>query len=390
MIRHFSLITFLLVVLISCSRKNNVIIRGKIENATGQTVYIEELRLRKNRILDSCVLKNSGRLRFNMDIKIPGYYQLRLSEGQLLTLILSPGERIDLYSDFPRFYDAKIIKGSPNTTRVNQLHDSLRVVIKKLSVLRDNYIDISEGEDPSQIELDSINKAYTELRENYKKYTVRFILEDLQSLANIAALYQEYEKEDYVLYSNRDLQFFKLVSDTLSKYYPRVRYVKILKDNYKSFFNEYQHARLMKMAKPVETIIPDLTLPDPTGTERSLKSLTGKIVLLSFWSVKQAESIQHVVELQKLYKKFKNKGFEIYQVSIDKSLSEWQKAVKFEEIPWISVCDTAFPNSQTRLLYNVNAIPLNYLINREQSEILARNISAVDLDQTLINLINQN
>jgi hypothetical protein len=390
MIRRFSLIAFLFIILASCSRKNHVIIRGKIENAGDQKVYIEELRLHNNRILDSCVLKNSGKIRFNLDIKMPGYYQLRMSEGQSLTLILSPGERLNIYSDFQRFYDSKIIEGSPNSIQVNQMHDSLRFVIKKLNILRDSYIDISEGTNASQDKLDSISIAYTKLRENYKNYTVAFILGDLNSLANIAALYQEYEKDDYVLSSSRDLQFFKLVSDTLNKYYPRVRYVKTLKNNYKSFFNEYQHARLMNMATSVETAVPDLILPDPAGIERSLKSLKGKIVLLSFWSVKQSESIQHVVELQRVYKKFRHKGFEVYQVSIDNSLPDWRKAIKFEEISWISVCDTAFPNSQTKMSYNVNKVPLNYLINKDQTEILARNITAKELDQTLNKLINHN
>lgn len=390
MIRRICLLSLLLILLISCSRKNKTTIHGKIINAAGETVYIEELRLSKNRILDSCVLNNNGRLRFKLDVKIPGYFQMRFTDGKSLTLILFPGERFKLYSDFNRFYESKLLEGSPNTLRVNRLHDSLRVVIQQIDNISNSYFEIADEGDPSQHTLDSINQVYTDLRERYKKFTVGFILEDLRSLANIAALYQQYSQDDYVLYSNRDLQFFKLVSDTLNKYYPRVRYVKILKENYQSFFNEYQHARLMEMAKPVETIVPDLNLPDPTGINRSLKSLTGNVVLLSFWSVKQAESIQSVVDMQKVYKKYRSKRFEIYQVSIDKSLSDWRKAVKFEEIPWISVCDTAFPNSNTRLLYNVNTIPLNYLINKEQSEILARNLNADELDQTLNTLFHQN
>lgn len=383
-------LSLLFLVLISCSWQNRTIIQGKIENAGSQTVYIEELRMRNNRVLDSCQLNNHGRLRFRLDLKIPGYYQLRLSAGQTITLILSPGERVKIYSDFNRFYESKLLEGSPNTLRVNSLHDSLRTVIQQLTDLRITYAEIANGKDPSQQKLDSINQVYIDISSKYKKYTIGFILEDLQSLANIAALYQQYNKDDFVLYSNRDLQIFKLVSDTLSKYYPRVKYVKILKENYQLFFNDYQQARLMQMAKPVETVVPNLTLPDPKGIDQSLEMLKGKVVLLSFWSVKQPESIQNVIELQKVYKKFRQKNFEIYQVSIDKSLSDWRKAVTFEEIPWISVCDTAFPNSKTQLLYNVNTLPLNYLIDREQTSILARNLTAIELERILNTLLNQN
>lgn len=390
MIHRICYISFLFFALISCSQKDKALIRGKIENAKGQTVYIEELRLRKNKILDSCRLKNSGRLRFYIELKNPGYYQMRFTDGQTLTLVLSPGEHVSIYSDFERFYESKRIEGSLNTIRVNQLHDSLRYTSKHLTYLSNRYNELSSSVNASQQMLDSIGQVYNDLRDMHKKYTVGFILEDLRSLANIAALYQQYNQDDFVLYTNRDLQYFKLVSDTLTKYFPRVRYVKILKENYRSFFNDYQHARLMQLAEPVETVVPNLILPDPEGNDQSLESLQGKIVLLSFWSVKQAKSIQNTIELQKVYQKYKQNGFEIYQVSIDKSISDWQKSVVFEEIPWISVCDTAFPNSNTRLFYNVNTLPLNYLIDREQSEILARNLSAFELDKTLQSILNKN
>lgn len=383
-------ISLLILILASCSKEDKAIVSGKIKNASGQTIYIEELRLRKNRIIDSCQLKKSGKLRFNLDLNYPGYYQIRLSQGQTLTLILSPGERFSIKADMNRFYESKILEGSSNTIRVNTLHDSLRASIKRINQLRNDYATLDEMTSISQQRLDSLTQEYNDFRNKYKKFTIGFILQDLKSLANIAALYQEYGEDDFVLYTNRDLQFFKLVSDTLNKYYPRVRYVKILKENYRSFFNDYQHARLMSMATPLETVVPELYLPDRNNKLQSLKSLKGNIVVLFFWSPKQAESVQHVVELQRVYKKYNNKGFEIYQVSIDKSIDDWKKTLDFEEIKWISVCDTAFPNSKTQQLYNVNTIPLNYLINKEQSEILARNLTADKLDERLQSLLNQN
>jgi len=390
MIQRLLLISLLFITLVSCSRKEGVRVQGEIENASGQTAYFEELRLSKNKILDSCELKNNGRFRFRTELKLPGYYQARFTDGQTITLILFPGEKVKIHTDFNNFYESLVMEGSPNSIRVKELHDSLRIVIKQLNALQKTYSGLLEEQVHDGEKLDSINQVYSELRNNYKKYTVGFILKDLRSLANIAALYQQFNEDDYVLYSNRDLQFFKLVSDTLYKYYPRVRYVKILRENYQSFFNEYQHSRLMSMVKPDELLIPDLNLPDTRGINRSLRSLKGRVVLLAFWSFKQPESIQNVVNMQKVYKKFKNRGFEIYQVSIDDSMDNWRKAVAFEDIPWISVCDTAFPESKTRMLYNINTIPLNYLINSDQSEILAKDLTANELDQTLQTLFQQN
>jgi hypothetical protein len=152
----------------------------------------------------------------------------------------------------------------------------------------------------------------------------------------------------------------------------------------------YQQRKILESVGEIEErALPDLILPDRKGEMVALSSLKGKVVLLTFWSVNQRESIANVVELKKVYKKFRNEEFEVYQVSIDKSLSRWIDALNFEEVPWISVVDTAFPQSTTRFLFSVNELPLNYLINNDQSEILAKNISPVSLDRVLSDLFKK-
>jgi hypothetical protein len=214
-------------------------------------------------------------------------------------------------------------------------------------------------------------------------------LDNLQSLASIGALYQEYAPGDFVLNSNRDLQFFKLVSDTLNHYYPKVRYVKILKDNYQVMLSELNKKRILQSSPPPEATIPNLVLPGPNGKKISLLSMNERYVLLSFWSVNQEESIRNVLSLKEIYPRYRNRGFEVYQVALEKSIEKWKNALVFEEIEWVSVCDTGFPNSTTRYVYNVNSVPMNYLIDMEKQEILNKNISPPDLAKTLDYLLLQ-
>jgi hypothetical protein len=42
------------------------------------------------------------------------------------------------------------------------------------------------------------------------------------------------------------------------------------------------------------------------------------------------------------------------------------------------------------MFYNVNTIPMNYLINSEQSEILAKNLSPEMLDRALSGVLKTN
>ncbi|MBA7556218.1 Thiol-disulfide oxidoreductase ResA [subsurface metagenome] len=380
------LIALFLLGFFSCSKQEKAVIVGKIKNADGEISYLEELRITTKRTIDSAILGRNGDFRYRISLSEPGYYLLTVGDNKTLTLILSPGEKVRINAELLDFYNSKIIYGSDNTKRVNELHDSLRSTIFLLNNLRKEYLELEQSEDKTSKKQDSLSTLFVEIRNMYHKYSIQFILEDFSSLANIAALYQEYASGDYVFKSQYDIQFFKLVSDTLTKHYPKVRQVKVLNENYHDMMTVYHKERILKLAGSEVKDLPDLLLPDPTGKIISLSSLRGKTVLLAFWSVNQQESIENVIDLKKVYKKYHNKGFEIYQVSVDKSLPKWCRSIAFEGITWVSVCDTAFPGSQTRSLFNVNALPMNYLINNDQTEILAKNLSPADLDQTLSTL----
>ena len=382
-------VLFILISLSACSRKEKAVIVGNLQNADGTTCTLEELRITSVRTIDSVNIKRNGNFRYMVSLKEPGYYQLNFEGGKTLTLILSPDERMKFTADLNDFYKSKSIVGSVNTERVNVLHDSLRNTIQTLQAISKRY-EVLQNEDGSdKTEMDSLANLYNKIQLDYHKYTIRFILEDFSSLANIAALYQEYSPGEYVFTTQYDMQFFKLVSDTLSKYYPKVRQVKVLNNNYNAMISVYQKQKLLQMANVKETGLPDLLLPDQRGKMISLSSLNGKTVLLNFWSVNQLESVKYVVELKKIYEKYHKMGFEIYQVSIDKTIPRWKKALEFEELAWINVIDTAFPVSSTYTLFNVKELPMNYLINAEQSDIIGKNISPAALDRTLSNLFNK-
>jgi hypothetical protein len=371
-------------------KQNRVSVSGHIDNAPkDEMTYLEEVRISSNRIIDSTRIRKNGTFSYRKEIKNPGFYQLRLRGGKLLTLILSPGENLKITADFDDFYNSKTITGSPNTERVNVLHDSLRIVILELNKLRALYSGLSDSI-PDYKEIgDSLSSRFIDLKSKHHKYSVKFILEDLRSLPNIAALYQEYAPDEYVFHNNRDIQYFKLVSDTLQKYYPDVRHVRAVRNNYRTFISSYNTQRIMKSTEVISYTVPDLDLPSTTGKNVKLSSLKGKYVLLSFWSINQDESVRNMLEFKSVYNKLDKNKFEIYQVSLDNSFENFRKRVFFEEIDWISVCDTAFPASSTQSLYNITTVPMNYLLNLEQNEILVKNISPENLETTLNYLLTR-
>lgn len=384
------IISLVLLFIISCTPDDSALVKLKIKNSFGETATLSLMRLTGNRELEVNKMSRLGTARFKIPMHYEGYYQLHFDNGVSMVLVLAPGDRVSISADMDSYHETREILGSPLTQRVASLHDTLRIRKKELNAIELAYSSADTLSEIYSNQRDSLAQEYLNVRNAHRKFTQIFILEDLKSLANIAALYQEFDENQYVLNTAHDIQFFKLVSDTLSKYYPRVVYVKNLKNNYTALFSEYQRSRLMKMATPIEEDIPNLILPGVGNRKKILSSLKGKSVLISFWSIRNPESRKNIVELQKVYKKYAPKGFEIYQVSIDKSIAEWEKAIAFEEIPWVSVIDTAFPNSRTQMFYNVNSIPMNYLVNAEQTEIIAKNVSPEMLDKVLPEVLKRN
>jgi hypothetical protein len=87
-------------------------------------------------------------------------------------------------------------------------------------------------------------------------------------------------------------------------------------------------------------------------------------------------------ELIEIYRKYKSKGFEIYQVSLDVDREPWLAAIESIGMPWINVCELNPNGSSVIGLYNVTRIPANYLISRDHS-IAGKNLFGAQLEKKL-------
>ncbi len=123
----------------------------------------------------------------------------------------------------------------------------------------------------------------------------------------------------------------------------------------------------------------DLTLKNKKGEEVSLSSvIDGKYALIDFWASWCNPCRRENPTLVKAYEKYKEKGFEIYAISLDKGEEEWLKAVEEDGITWTTVIDTEAFNSEPAMMYSVRYIPHNFLINNE-GEILAIDLRGEEL-----------
>lgn len=367
-------------IVLSCDNQSSVI-KGKIKGSKGKMLYFEQVDLSKVKPLDSVKLNSAGRFRFSTRVKIPDFYQLKL-DNQLISLLVKKGDKININADGQDIMNSLRIDGSFDSENLAKLNRYLAETRKQLDSVTVLYNNASADSSRQQL-----YDKYMSILETHRKYSIAYLLTYTNSLTSIYALYQQIYPDFYVFYKTTDLQFFRILSDSLGKYYPKSKHVIALRKNTNAMLNNYHAQLLLRKSNVVETSLPMVELADINGKLRKLSSFKGKYVLLSFWASWDEASIDQNLRLKEIYKKFRNRNFEIFQVSFDNSPEAWKRAVRFDELPWVSVIDTTFPNSRIAMSYNVRQLPTNYLIDKDNMTIIDKNLDPVQLYDKLLVLL---
>jgi thiol-disulfide isomerase/thioredoxin len=101
------------------------------------------------------------------------------------------------------------------------------------------------------------------------------------------------------------------------------------------------------------------------GQEIDLDKLKGKVVLVDFWATWCPPCRRELPNIQAMYEKYHEQGFEVIGVSVDQKKEELQKFLKEAKLPWPTIYDHgAAPGQQLQERYGVLFIPETFLVDR--------------------------
>ena len=132
---------------------------------------------------------------------------------------------------------------------------------------------------------------------------------------------------------------------------------------------------------------PEIVVNDPDGNQISLSSLRGKVVLIDFWASWCRPCRMENPNVVKVYQKYKDKGFEVFGVSLDKGKPEWVEAIKLDGLTWKHGSELAFWNSSFVKTYNIDGIPKTVLVDKN-GIIIAKDLRGPQLEQKLAEVLN--
>ncbi len=385
--RFIVIITTLSTIAFTGCLKNSAEISGKLfEPEKGSYIYIDELRSNDLAAIDSAVIKEDGTFGLKVKVKETAFFLLRINEGNFLTMLVAPGEKVKIEARHDSLNIPISVRGSEGTQLMVDYNRKLQQTIDKLNNLNTIYVQNKDTANlPRVIEsLDSLARTFLS---EINSYTRNYVDNNLNSLVSLYALYQQVAPSVYILDPENDFRYFQKVDSSLSKLYPEYEPVKALGSQVQEYLSVKGPESPSAAGAAAEAVIaPDISLPTPDGDTIKLSSTRGSFVLLDFWAAWCGPCRMENPNLVQAYNKYHSKGFQIYQVSLDKTKEAWIKGINDDKLGrWIHVSDVKYWQSEVVPLYKIDKIPTNYLLDRE-GRIIATDLRGENLQAKLAEL----
>ncbi len=385
--RNLAFLLFMIPFLTACHNRghndqsDSFSLSGSLRQASNIDLHFQELTT--NELIPVGVIKtdSSGAFFYENHIDDAGFFLLRIDDVNYLTLLIKPGDEIIISGDARNLLLDHRVKGSRGSMLLSKLNRKLAESYYLVDSIAD--IRIAEHEGHATITLrDQLEALYNQVFEEQQQFVKHFIKKYPRSLASIIALYQHFGNQ-MLLNEQEHFDYFVSLSKSLSEVYPTNKHVMDLNRRVARHQRALDRRNLVGGNLDKGSKAPEIILPDTSGLMTTLSSLRGNYVLIDFWAAWCPPCREINSQLRDIYDQYRDYGFEIYGISLDRTRDQWIQGIHEDEIDWIQVSDLRFWNSPVVSLYNIQGIPYAVLICPD-GKILQKGITAPELREFLV------
>ena len=366
----------------SCN-DNKFTVEGQISNAKDSILYFENVGIESVNVLDSVKLGDSGNFSFSENAtKAPEFYRLRIAD-QIINICIDSTETVNVKGEYPGMASNYTISGSENCEKIKEL------TLKQMD-LQNRAIAIQKN---TALGVDVANDSILKILADYKQDVKNnYIYKEPMKAYSYFALFQTLG--NWLIFNPRtdkeDIKAFAAVATSWDTYYPHAERGQNLHNiaiegmkNQRIIAAKNQEFEI-EASKVSESGVLDIALTDNNGNERHLTDLKGQVVILDFHIFALEDSPARIIRMRELYNKYHAQGLEIYQVSLDSDEHFWKQQTA--ALPWISVRDRDGIESQRLIMYNVQAVPDFFIIDRGNN-LVKRAAQIKDLEEEIKKLL---
>lgn len=341
-----------------------VTVKGKVNFPQTGQIMIMEIKDGAFGKQDTITLKSNGTFAKKVKLTEPGYYRLNFYNKQMVDVILDKSN-LEVTADGNNAQGFADVKGSPDLEVIMQVQRMLNELNSTPDVakLEGEFQKAKERNDQAKVA--ELQMQYQKLMKTNNDKVAAFMVEKSPSLGVLNQL------QSNVIDKDQYFSTYEAVAAKLTGEWANYSHAK-------AFVDMVNKLRKISIGQPA----PEIALPNTEGQVVKLSSMKGKYVLVDFWAKWCGPCRQENPNVVKAYNKYKDKGFTVFGVSLDRSKEDWLKAIQDDGLTWTHVSDLKYWQSEAAKTYNITGIPFSVLLD-PNGVIIAKNLRGAALDSKL-------